>query len=453
MTHFTTDKQTLDDLNIFGKRGGDSIFAIYDHTLTNGGARILKEMFRYPLADEERINERSALIQCFAGFKIVFPIKNEPLEAAELYLSDTDERTMLAAHEHSLAKRLTNIVATDPAYKVIYKGITSLFAIMQAIRDFTLLPQIIGAKPYMERRIGITRVLKDPAFEDLLGESPRAKIDHQKIVEYDKLLRFRQRDKIRILLQEMYQLDVYLSIAKVAIERKFVFPVALPKASGTLLLEGVYHPKIKDAVANTIQMTPRASLIFLTGANMAGKSTFMKSFGTAMFLGHMGFPVAAQRMEFAVRDGIYTTINLPDNLSAGASHFYAEVLRIKKVAKEIGDGKRLFVIFDELFRGTNVKDAYEATIAITSAFAKQRNNMFVISTHIIEAGEVLKEQGNISFNYLPTTMNGTNPVYSYTLRNGITDDRHGMIIINNEGIIEMLRNNAPKNGQHELYNR
>jgi len=158
-----------------------------------------------------------------------------------------------------------------------------------------------------------------------------------------------------------------------------------------------------------------------------------------MYLAHMGFPVAAREMEFSVLDGIYTTINLSDNLSIGASHFYAEVLRIKKIAKELSAGKNIFVIFDELFRGTNVKDAYEATIAITTAFAKKRNSVFVISTHIIEAGEVLKEHANISFKYLPTRMKGTTPEYTYTLESGITDDRHGMIIINNEGILELLK--------------
>src|ERR1700754_4537716 len=106
----------------------------------------------------------------------------------------------------------------------------------------------------------------------------------------------------------------------------------------------------------------------------------------------MGFPVAAARMEFSVRDGIFTTINLPDDLSLGYSHFYAEVLRVKKVATQLSMGKNLFIIFDELFRGTNVKDACEATVAITAAFAQKRNCMFVVSTHIIEAGEILREK-------------------------------------------------------------
>lgn len=178
---------------------------------------------------------------------------------------------------------------------------------------------------------------------------------------------------------------------------------------------------------------------------MAGKSTFMKSIGIALYLAHMGFPVAASAMEFSVRDGIYTTINLSDDLSSGNSHFYAEVLRVKKIAKELGVAKNLFIIFDELFRGTNVKDAYEGTIAITEAFAQKRNCMFVVSTHIIEAGDVLRDRcSNINFVYLPTKMDNNTPIYTYKLEPGITADRHGMVIINNEGILEIIRSRKNK---------
>jgi DNA mismatch repair ATPase MutS len=173
---------------------------------------------------------------------------------------------------------------------------------------------------------------------------------------------------------------------------------------------------------------------------MAGKSTFMKSLSMAMYLAHMGFPVAARHMRFSVLDGMYTTINLPDNLGMGASHFYSEVLRVKKIAAELKH-KHLFVLFDELFRGTNVKDAAEATIAVTEAFAKKSHSIFVLSTHIIEAGEELKKRcANIRFLYLPTRMEGNKPVYSYKLEDGITEDRHGMVIINNEGILDILKN-------------
>lgn len=177
---------------------------------------------------------------------------------------------------------------------------------------------------------------------------------------------------------------------------------------------------------------------------MAGKSTFLRSLSTAVYIAHMGFPVAARSMQFPVMDGIYTTINLPDNLGIGASHFYAEVLRVKKMAEELHSGKSLFVIFDELFRGTNVKDAHEATVAVTNGFSQKGNSLFVISSHIVEAGEQLMQNPKIGFQYLPTRMNGHTPEYTYKLENGITEDRHGMIIINNEGILEILKNGMKK---------
>jgi DNA mismatch repair ATPase MutS len=229
-------------------------------------------------------------------------------------------------------------------------------------------------------------------------------------------------------------------VAQIAIKHKLVFPTVHPKRSGILKVEGVYHPLLKNAVANSLVMDKDITQVFLTGANMAGKSTFLRSFSTAVYIAHMGFPVAAASMEFSVMDGVYTTINLPDNLGIGASHFYAEVLRVKKVAKELNDGQSIFVLFDELFRGTNVKDAYEGTVAVCNAFSNRPDSKFIISSHIIEAADDLKKKPNVSFYYLPTIMNGPVPEYTYTLREGVTNDKHGMIIINNEGVLDILKN-------------
>lgn len=192
-------------------------------------------------------------------------------------------------------------------------------------------------------------------------------------------------------------------------------------------------------MSNTLSVNKDSNVIFLTGANMAGKSTFMKSISIAVYLAHMGFPVPAEELEFSVYEGMFTTINLPDNLNMGYSHFYSEVLRLKKVAQQMEQGTRLFIVFDELFRGTNVKDAYDATLAVSKAFAEVQDCTFVISTHIVEVGTALQECcKNIRFVYLPTLMDGVKPVYTYRLTEGITNDRHGMIIINNEKIIDII---------------
>jgi len=438
---FTTDKQTQEDLNIYGKQGTDSILSLFNRTATLNGSKLLEEMFRYPLSDAEKINMRSEKISYLATTRVVFPFSSERFDQAEQYLAVTDERTKLSAGKPTLEKKLSNLVAVDADYKQITSGISALIEIIGQLHTLligTLLSAGSPLKNDPETKHIQTLVITEP-ISLLLRENPKAKLPHEKLAGYDTMLRFRYREAVNQILQYIYQLDVYITVAKTATERNYIFPKALPKEEHVIKIAGFYHPQLKNAVGNNLTITPDSNVVFLTGANMAGKSTFMKSLGIAMYLAHMGFPVAAKEMEFSVLDGIYTTINLPDNLGIGASHFYAEVLRIKKIAKELSTGKNIFVIFDELFRGTNVKDAYEATIAITTAFAKKRGSIFVISTHIIEAGEVLKEQANISFKYLPTTMNGTTPEYTYTLETGITDDRHGMIIINNEGILELLK--------------
>lgn len=436
---FTTDKQTLDDLNIFGKHGADSIFTIFNKTITVGGAGLLEQMFRQPLSDKVAINNRIAAIRYFNSAAADFPFKSSLFDSLELYLSNTDERSKLSMENNTLKRKISSMIAEDTEYKTIYQGVIAAIQLLHILRDFNSGIQL--AVPEIKDQTGaINDLLADPELLPLYAENPTAKIPYEKIAGYDLLLRFRNRKAITKILQYVYLLDVFISVAKVGRERGFVFPQVLPAEAHTLHMDGVYHPQVKGAVANTLHITPAKNIVFLTGANMAGKSTFMKTLGITLFLAHMGFPVPAAKMEFSVLDGILTTINLADNLNMGVSHFYAEVLRIKKMAIELSLSKNLFIIFDELFRGTNVKDACEATIAITGALAQKPNCMFVVSTHIIEAGEVLKEmRDNINFVYLPTKMHQQTPVYTYQLEQGITSDRHGMIIINNEGIIDIIK--------------
>ncbi len=444
--HFNTDKQTLDDLNIFGKPGRDSIYTIFNNTHTRGGAGMLEQMFLYPLSDATAINNRSHTIQFFSSAGTSFPFNSALFDSAELYLQMEDERTRLPREPGTIGGKIRHLIGEDHQYKIISNGVSAMIEILHLLKDFVQsISKTASQTPYAQVLQELEKLLNDDDLAPVMQEKSKGRLSYHLTARYDDLLRFRSRNTLRRILFHIYHIDVYISVAKVARVHNFVFPEAMDRELHTVYLEDVYHPQVKNAVGNTLSITPDNNIIFLTGANMAGKSTFMKSLGIAMFLAHIGFPVAAKKMSFSVRDGIYTTINLSDNLSTGSSHFYAEVLRIKKVAQELGVSKNLFIIFDELFRGTNVKDACEATIAITEAFAARKNCMFVVSTHIIEAGEVLKERcRNIFFTYLPTTMRDNVPVYTYKLAPGITADRHGMIIINNEGILDIINNRPPK---------
>ncbi|WP_127124860.1 MutS-related protein [Pseudoflavitalea rhizosphaerae] len=444
--HFNTDKQTLEDLNMVGKPGRDSIYTIFNNTHTRGGAGILEQMFLHPLAEETLINNRSKTIQFFSRKQTAFPFNNAWLDSAELYLEMTDERTRLSRDKDNLGGKLKQLLAEDHHYRIIHNGVGAFLRILHTLHGFLQQPSIeAGITPWAATMEELSELLAGSELRVFMNEKPESKLNYASTAKYDDLLRFRNRNSLLRILYHIYHLDVFISVGRIAEKHGFVFPEALNRDLHTVQLEGVYHPLVKNAVPNTLSITPGSNIIFLTGANMAGKSTFMKSLGIAMFLAHMGFPVPAKKMSFSVRDGIYTTINLSDNLASGSSHFYAEVLRVKKVAQELSVAKNLFIIFDELFRGTNVKDAYEATIAITEAFAQKKNCMFIVSTHIVEAGDVLRERcSNIHFAYLPTTMKDGKPIYTYTLAEGVTADRHGMIIINNEGILDIINNRFTK---------
>jgi DNA mismatch repair protein MutS len=437
---FTVDKQTLEDLNIFGKRGKNSIFSLFNRTYTRGGADVLERMFLYPLSDAQQINKRVNIIRYFQQNSVAFPFPPEWFDPVELYLSDYDERTKLRAEEDTMSRKLNSMIGADTQFKSIQQAVIIVGKIFNTLRQFlSNLPEGDGKSIYLETLTGIKPILENADLGKFADQVSKSKPAFAEVAMYDQLIRFQEREKVLQMMQSVFSLDVYIAIATVAKDKGFAFAKANSSSDHSIDLKNVRHPMVPGAVGNDLYIDKNSNIVFLTGANMAGKSTLMKSLGIAVYLAHVGFPVAANEMEFTVRDGLFTTINLSDNLNMGYSHFYAEVVRVKQVSEQLALGKDLFIIFDELFRGTNVKDAYEATVAITKAYARHENCMFVVSTHIIEAADELAEAcKNINFIYLPTVMEGNTPRYTYTLRKGVTEDRHGMVIINNEGILEIL---------------
>jgi DNA mismatch repair ATPase MutS len=444
---FIIDKQTLNDLGIFSHKKEISVYALYNNARTRGGSQILEEMYYNPLDNYELIKRRSALIGYFQRTSQVFPFKAIWFDAAEFYLSDTDERTRIVSNpelgnseKSALQRRLKKIIKTDTEFEQAERGIISLIEIINTLNDFTATmaqdEEISSATTELHKIRGI---IGSEKFAPVLQAKGIENLSQDQAAFFDNLLRYENNEQVHELLNYVYHIDVYISVATTAKEKGYVKAEVLPAEANVMELKGAFHPMLKSPVSNNLTISAENNIVFLTGANMAGKSTFMKTFGIAVFLAHVGFPVPAEAMRFSVRDGLFTTINLPDNLNRGYSHFYAEVRRLKRCAQSVNTWPNLVIIFDELFRGTNVKDAYDATVAVTEAFSKIKSSIFMISTHIIEAGEDLKKLcDNIEYIYLPTIMEGAVPRYTYKLEKGITADRHGMIIIRNEGILDIL---------------
>jgi DNA mismatch repair protein MutS len=436
---FFADKQTLDDLNIQGRQRNNSIERLFDTVVTTGGRKLMGSMFQQPLNNATEINSRSSIFKYFSGQAITLPFTGEEFGLMEDYLSSGQGGSLAASVVNVVLKKVLQIAVQDREYVQLNTTVCKTIVLLNQFHAFiNRLPD--EQSPYKEQLDRIKNIFANPGLSWLQAEASVGHLSLAKLIKYDYLLRIGLQKQLQELSQMIFLLDVFIAVSAVGKLKGFCYGLALPDDRNTITATGLYHPMVENAVGNTLVMHQDNNVLFLTGANMAGKSTLMKSFGIAIYLAHMGFPVAASRMEFSVKDGLYSSINVPDNLSMGYSHFYAEVLRIKTVAQEVAAGKNLVVIFDELFKGTNVKDAYDATLAITRAFSENRNCLFVISTHIIEVGETLRKQcSNFRFAYLPTEMNGSIPRYIYQLKDGITSDRHGMMIIENEGIIDLIR--------------
>ncbi|HEV3411109.1 MAG TPA: DNA mismatch repair protein [Puia sp.] len=447
---FIADRQTLDDLRITGKFRPGSIFSLFNQVRTAGGEKLLEYMFSNPLSDPEEINKRSRIFHYFQQKSLSFPFDAAAVEDMSSYLEGAAATNLLSAMLGNFRKLVLGWVVKDEQYAALQHGLQSTIAILTACRELFGELERDGDTPYRDQVLLARKIVEDKRLDWLGSEKASGRLTFFPLTRWDHLLRHTLRAPLEMLIVILHYLDVSIAVGQVAAAHHFSYANALPKERNWIHAEQLSHPSLAIAVGNTLSFSRESNMIFLTGANMAGKSTLMKSFGIALYLAHMGFPVAAREMEFSIKDGIYSSINVPDSLKMGYSHFYAEVLRVKKVAEEVSGSKDMIVLFDELFKGTNVKDAYDATLAVTEAFSAYRNCFFMISTHIIEVGEALRRKcSNIRFVYLATVMEGTTPRYTYQLEEGITADRQGMIIIEKEGILEMLftQNNVQRHSE------
>ncbi|UEG50320.1 DNA mismatch repair protein MutS [Ferruginibacter lapsinanis] len=251
-------------------------------------------------------------------------------------------------------------------------------------------------------------------------------------------IRYNYKQNMLALLDMYFQLDAWYGMAMAVKQHGLVFPVFVPGDQPVVKATGLYHLLLEKPVSYDIVLSPESNFIFLTGANMAGKSTFIKSVGSAVFLAHIGMGVPAQQLELSLFDGLLSNINVVDNLIKGESYFYNEVQRIKATINKVTDKRKWLILIDELFKGTNVEDAMKCSSVVIEGLLKIKNSLFILSTHLYEIGEGLKKYPNINFNYFETAVTDSQLHFSYQLKKGISNDRLGYLILKKEGVVDML---------------
>jgi DNA mismatch repair ATPase MutS len=150
----------------------------------------------------------------------------------------------------------------------------------------------------------------------------------------------------------------------------------------------------------------------------------------------MGVP--ATRFKFTPAQHLFSAISLSDDLHNGVSYFRAEALRAKAVAQAIADGNRVVALLDEPFKGTNVKDALDASLAILQRFASKEDCLFLFSSHLIELSDGLTNTQQIACRYFAADESEGKLRFDYRLRNGVSNQRLGMRVLREEGVFDLL---------------
>lgn len=236
-------------------------------------------------------------------------------------------------------------------------------------------------------------------------------------------------------LNVIRDMDMLNSFATMAFNNQnFIFPEITQgqKIKGKALA----HPLIplEARVANDVSIGDPQSILVVTGANMAGKSTFLRTLGVNMVLALSGAPVCAKEFHCGIitmRSGMRTADSLQDH----QSYFYAELNRLKSIVDELRSGKALFILLDEILKGTNSTDKQAGSIALVKQL-RRYSCLGVIATHDLALGDLEREYPQQIKNYcFEPNIENDQLSFDYKLKAGIAQKMNATFLMKKMGII------------------
>lgn len=210
------------------------------------------------------------------------------------------------------------------------------------------------------------------------------------------------------------------------------FPEITAESSGIVAVK-MGHPLLESSVCNDLSMEKGSGILLITGSNMSGKSTLLRTAGINLVLAYAGAPVCAHRFSCSMLQ-IYTCMRVSDNLGENISSFYAELLRIKQIVSASKTEGKIFFLLDEIFKGTNSQDRHAGAKVLIRQLSKV-GAMGMVSTHDLELGDLERESGRRIRNYHFREYYKNDEIhFDYKLRSGISTTRNAMYLIKMAGI-------------------
>ncbi len=202
-------------------------------------------------------------------------------------------------------------------------------------------------------------------------------------------------------------------------------------------LEGVAlgHPLLdaKKRVCNDLETPTHGHLKLITGSNMAGKSTFLRTVGINIVLAMAGSPVCAKKLKLPPLQ-VYSSMRTQDALHESTSSFYAELKRLKVIIEAVENGDNIYFLMDEILKGTNSRDRHTGSKALISQLIKSKG-AGIIATHDLELGELEAHSGGSVENLcLEVEVKGSELLFDYTVKKGVSQSFNATHLMKNMGI-------------------
>lgn len=194
------------------------------------------------------------------------------------------------------------------------------------------------------------------------------------------------------------------------------------------------HPLLgENCIHNDIIIKEPNRVLLITGSNMSGKSTLLRTIGINLVLSYAGAPVCARKFNVPIMD-LYTCMRINDNMEKNISSFYGEILRIKRIVEAVNDNKNVFFLLDEIFKGTNSVDRHTGAAILIKQLAK-KGSMGLVSTHDLELSELEKENDSMVLNYHFEEYYKDDKIYfDYKLKRGVSTTRNAIYLMKLAGI-------------------
>lgn len=445
------DKTTYFDLSVFQTGDEDSVFKKINFTRTSGGRDELEYLLHHPYHQLQKILDTQASLRWIQAREAHWParITNGTLMVIEkFYTYNFDPIPKSASFFDALMYKFLH----GADFSMLKYSVAHFIDFFQGMDQFLshflseetppiLRELLLEARSKMEEGGRIVAMAKEvplPETGGVHGESPSVKMPWHQVIDIGHFVLYRFKSSIQELIHIYNRLDAYYGMAKATEVLGLRFPTIREQETPIVKVKGLYHLLLKKPVPYNLQLDYQNNFLFLTGANMAGKSTFIKAVGISVFLAHVGMGVPAAEMELSLFDGLLSNIQVQDNILKGESYFYNEVQRIKSTVLKVSDGRKWLILIDELFKGTNIEDAMNCSSAVIRGLLKVKSSLFILSTHLYEIGEGLTVYPNIAFRYFETSTDGDQLLFSYQLKEGISNDRLGYLILKREKVVEML---------------